>query len=174
MGSNLIEKLNETKDLIQQKLGENSTQKIKKLELEIHSLFLNCFFSTSERTGIVIFREELDFARRRLFDLASDAKKMSKIELFEKMFVEYKDTYSKPIKDEAEFIRNLPAFEKSKKSRGLENSNLQTLNIKQLQDIMGGVLELNKDGSIYFKPYKTKGLKLTLDQVSSSVRSRNC
>jgi predicted ATP-dependent endonuclease of OLD family len=139
-----------------------------KSNLSISRLFS---FSTSERTGIVIFKDELDFQRRRLLDIASTAKELDSMEIFHRAFINYKDTYSKPIKDEAEFIRNLLAYEKLKKSEGVKESEQSLLNMKQLEDIIGGVLELSSDGTIYFKPNKNKSLRLTMDQVSSSIRS---
>jgi hypothetical protein len=132
---------------------------------------VNNFFSTSERTGIVIFKDELDFQRRRLLDVASTAKELDSMEIFHRAFINYKDTYSKPIKDEAEFIRNLLAYAKLKRSKGVKESEQSLLNMKQLEDIIGGVLELSSDGTIYFKPNKNKSLRLTMDHVSSSIRS---
>jgi predicted ATPase len=129
------------------------------------------FFSTSERTGMVIFKDELDFSRRRLFDIASDMKQINHAELFNRIFVDYKDTYSKPIKDEAEFIRNLKAYEKIKKKDGIKDSEQSLLNMKQLEAIIGGILQLDDNGTVYFKPSKSGGLKLSMDQVSSSIRS---
>jgi predicted ATP-dependent endonuclease of OLD family len=135
------------------------------------SFYKNNFFSSSERTGIVMFKDELDFARRRLLDIASEGKRLNHFEIFERILVDYKDTYSRPIKNEAEFIRNLLAYEKLKKKDGIKESEQSLLNMKQLEDIIGGVLELSSDGTIYFKPNKNKSLRLTMDQVSSSIRS---
>lgn len=140
-------------------------------ESVFQSFYKNNFFSTSERTGIVIFKEELDFKRRQLLEFANKAKEVNHMELFNHFYMDYKDTYSKPIKDEAEFIRNLLAYAKLKRSKGVKESEQSLLNMKQLEDIIGGILELSSDGTIYFKPNKNKSLRLTMDHVSSSIRS---
>jgi ABC-type transport system involved in cytochrome c biogenesis ATPase subunit len=129
------------------------------------------FITTRERTGMVRFKEEIDFARRRLFDIASESKRFNQFEIFQQTLMDYKDTYPKPIQAEYEFIHNLQAYEKIKKKNGVKESEQSLLNMKQLEAIIGGVLELSSDGTIYFKPYENKSLKLSMDQVSSSIRS---
>jgi predicted ATPase len=126
------------------------------------------FISTSERTGMVVFKEEVDFNRRRYYFEARESKRINQ---FDRFLVEYKDTYLKPIGDEFEFIHNLQAYEKIKKKNGVKESEQSLLNMKQLEAIIGGVLVLSSDGTIYFKPYENKSLKLSMDRVSSSIRS---
>ena len=136
------------------------------VELLFDKYLTRPFISSAERTGAVIFRKELNFARNRLLEEMSRADK--DFDPMELLFKSYQD-YSAPIRINVDFIRKLESV--SKEDSFLIEQHPRILS--DLTDIIGGEYLAGSDDTIYFKPVKSgrKQLKLAMDESSSAVRS---
>ncbi len=121
------------------------------------------FISSAERTGAVIFRKELNFARNRLLEEMSRADK--DFDPMKLLFKSYQD-YSVPVQMNVDFIRKLENV--SREDSFLVENHPHILN--DFADIIGGEYIAGSDDTIYFKPER-KQLKLAMDESSSAVRS---
>ena len=121
------------------------------------------FIFSSERTGVTIFRRELDFARNRL--LEEMGRSDQKIDLRELLFKGYQ-RYPLSVEDDVEFTRQLQDVAKSKSFIAKEHPEVLT----DFADIIGGDYAVTQDDQLYYKPKGTK-LRLPMSQSSSSVRS---
>ena len=133
-------------------------------ELIFKNKIPKAFISSAERTGSAIFQKELDFTRNRLIDLIGDkSSKISPARLLSKFSAEYPI----PVKKNVDFIRDLPNV-----------TNKESLFLKQypdilnkFHDIIGGEYKVTKDGEVQYVPNKKRGVKLSLVESSSAVRS---
>ncbi len=121
------------------------------------------FISSAERTGAVIFRKELNFARNRLLEEMSRAD--SHIDPMELLFKSYQD-YSLPIQINVDFIRKLETISQKDSFLFTHHSHL----LSDFADIIGGEYLIGSNDTIYFKPRNTQ-LKLAMNETSSAVRS---
>ena len=121
------------------------------------------FIFSSERTGVTIFRRELDFARNRL--LEEMGRSDQKIDLRELLFKGYQ-RYPLSIEDDVEFTRQLQDVAKSKSFIAKEHPET----LEDFADIIGGDYAVTQDDQLYYKPKGTR-LRLPMGQSSSSVRS---
>ncbi len=121
------------------------------------------FISSAERTGAVIFRKELNFARNRLLEEMSRADR--DFDPMKLLFKSYQD-YSVPVQINVDFIRRLETI--SKEDSFLAENHPHILN--DFTDIIGGEYLIGNNDTIYFKPGRTQ-LKLAMDETSSAVRS---
>jgi len=125
----------------------------------------NPFIASSERTGAVIFRKELDFDRHRILEeIGKVGKKIDRAELFLK---DYED-YALPIKKNVEFINELRFQDISKKNSFILQEHSDVLN--DFADIIGGAYTITPNDELYYVP-KGKKVKLSIDESSSAVRS---
>jgi hypothetical protein len=125
----------------------------------------NPFIASSERTGAVIFRKELDFDRHRILEeIGKAGKKIDRAELFLK---DYED-YALPIKKNVEFINELRFQDISKKSSFILQEHNDVLS--DFADIIGGAYTITANDELYFVP-NGKKVKLSIDESSSAVRS---
>lgn len=125
----------------------------------------NPFIASTERTGAVIFRKELDFDRHRILEeMGKAGKKIDRVELFLK---DYGD-YALPIKKNVEFIRELRFQNISKKSSFILQKHSDVL--IDFADIIGGAYTITANDELYYVP-KGKKVKLSIDESSSAVRS---
>lgn len=125
--------------------------------------FPSPFISSAERTGVAIFRKELNFARNRaLEDLARTDKKMDPREILFKAH----QSYPQPVEDNVDFIRELE--ELTKRNSYIANEDPRVLD--NFSSIIGGEYTITRNDQLYYTPRGTR-LRLTMDQSSSAVRS---
>ena len=133
------------------------------IELLFDKYLPHPFIASAERTGAVIFRKELNFARNRLLEEMSRADR--DFDPMKLLFKSYQD-YSLPVKINVDFIRQLENV--SKEDSFLVENHPHILN--NFADIIGGEYVAGSNDTIYFKPER-KQLKLAMDESSSAVRS---
>ncbi len=125
--------------------------------------FPSPFISSAERTGVAIFRRELNFARNRaLEDLARTDKKMDP----RKILFKAHQSYPQPVEDNVDFIRQLEELTKRKSYIANEDPRL----LDYFSSIIGGEYTITRNDQLYYTPKGTR-LRLTMDQSSSAVRS---
>jgi len=122
------------------------------------------FIASAERTGAAIFRKELNFARNRLLEEMGQAN--NNINPMELLFKVYQD-YALPIKTNVDFTRQLETI--VKKSSFISENHPDVL--ADFADIIGGKYTVTRNDELYYEPKKGKGIKLSMDQSSSAVRS---
>ena len=125
--------------------------------------FPNTFISSAERTGVAIFRRELNFARNRLLEEMVQTEK--KIDPRELLFKAYQ-SYPQPIEDNAEFTRELEDIAKRESFITKEHPEI----LAEFADIIGGDYNIMENDQLYYIPNGTR-LKLTMVESSSAVRS---
>ena len=121
------------------------------------------FISSAERTGVAIFRKELNFARNRV--LEEMGRTDQKIDPREILFKAHQ-SYPQPIEDNVDFIRQLENIAKKKSFVAREHSEI----LEEFADIIGGEYAITENDQLHYTPKGTR-LKLTMDQSSSAVRS---
>ena len=121
------------------------------------------FISSAERTGVAIFRKELNFARNRLLEEMGRADQ--KADPRELLFKAYQN-YPKPLRDNVDFTRQLEDIGKRKSYIAKEHPEI----LEDFADIVGGSYAVTQNDQLYYVP-KGRRLKLAMDQSSSAVRS---
>ena len=121
------------------------------------------FISTAERTGVTIFRKELNFARNRVLEEMGRADQ--KIDPREILFKAYQ-SYPQPIEDNVNFIRQLEELAKRKSYIAKEDPEV----LENFAGIIGGEYTITQNDQLYYTPKGTR-LKLTMVESSSAVRS---
>ena len=121
------------------------------------------FISSAERTGVAIFRKELNFARNRV--LEEMGRTDQKIDPREILFKAHQ-SYPQPIEDNVDFIRQLEDITKRESFIAKEHPEV----LKEFADIIGGDYQISQNDQLHYTP-KGTGLKLAMDQSSSAVRS---
>ncbi len=121
------------------------------------------FIASAERTGLAIFRRELNFARNRL--LEEMGRSNPKIDPQDLLFKAYQ-SYPVPIEDNADFIRQLEDIAKRNSFLAKEHPEV----LDDFTDIIGGEYTITQDDQLYYTPKGTR-LKLTMVESSSAVRS---
>lgn len=130
-------------------------------EILLNDLFPNVFIASAERTGVAIFRKDLDFARNRMLDELGAKQDIDPFEFLNKVYT----AYALPVRDNVDFVRNLEDW--SKQDSYLEKEHPDILN--RFSEIIGGKYKVVR-GIIYFVP-KKGGRKLLMNESSSAVRS---
>ena len=126
-------------------------------------VFPNTFISSAERTGVAIFRRELNFARNRLLEeMVQTDEKIDPLELLFKVY----QSYPQPIEDDAEFIRELEDIAKRESFITKKHPEI----LAEFADIIGGDYNITENDQLYFIPTDSR-LKLTMGESSSAVRS---
>lgn len=121
------------------------------------------FISSAERTGVAIFRKELNFARNRLLEeMGRTDQKADPRELLLKAY----QNYPEPLRDNVDFARQLEDIAKSKSFIAREHPEI----LEDFADIIGGEYTITQNDQLYYIPKGTR-LKLTMVESSSSVRS---
>jgi len=126
-------------------------------------LFPRPFIASAERTGVAIFRNELNFARNRLLEELSQKDK--DVDPFELLTKEYKN-YALPVETNVDFTRKL---EKLARFSSFITENHPELLI-DFSQIIGGEYTVTRNDELYFIPMG-KRIKLSMDESSSGVRS---
>ena len=121
------------------------------------------FIASAERTGIAIFRKELNFARHRLLDEIAQVEQ--KIDPRQLLFKEYQN-YPSPIEANVKFSRQFEDIEKRKSFITKEHPEV----LEDFADIIGGDYSLLQNDRLYYKPKGTR-VWLTMVESSSAVRS---
>jgi AAA15 family ATPase/GTPase len=122
------------------------------------------FIASTERTGVAMFRRDLNFARNRLLDEMSQAGKDSNP--MELLFKVYQD-YPSPVEKNVSFTRELETIFK-KRSFIFEN---HPDILADFADIIGGEYTVSRDNELYYMPKNGKKVRLAMDESSSAVRS---
>ena len=133
------------------------------IEIIFSDAFPPPFISSAERTGVAIFRKELNFARNRLLEEMAQADK--NIDPRELLFKAYQ-SYPLPIETNVDFTRKLEDIEKRRSFIASEHPEL----LKEFADIIGGDYSITQNDQLYYISRET-GIRLTMDQSSSAVRS---
>ncbi len=121
------------------------------------------FIFSSERTGVSIFRKELDYARNRLLDEAGRANKEIDPR---QLLAEVYQSYPSPIGENVDFSRRLEDIAKNKSFIAKEHPEV----LEDFSDIVGGEYAITQNDQLYFIPKDTQ-TKLTMVESSSVVRS---
>ena len=121
------------------------------------------FIASAERTGISIFRRELNFARNRLLKEMERAD--PHIDLRELLSKAYQ-SYPYPIEADVDFMSELQDIAKSKSFIAKEHPEI----LEHFADIVGGTYAITSNDQLYYIPKGTRR-KLTMVESSSSVRS---
>ena len=138
------------------------------LEILFGKLLPRPFIVNAERTGVSIFKKELDFARNRLIDEASSRKDKDKNIDILGLLSRLGADYAMPVKHNIDFARGLENISKDTSFISREHPDV----LDDFSDIVGGKYIANKsDDTVYFKPNGGKSVKLTMDESSSAVRA---
>lgn len=122
---------------------------------------------STERTGAVTFKSELNLSKSALLDAATDIKPHDTIdpsELFRRLA---QSAYPLPVKDNVDFVNQL---------ENLKNPDSQLLKLceglfEDFKDLVGGEYRVDRSGVLTFLPSKMKGKGLRMGESSSAVRS---
>jgi predicted ATP-dependent endonuclease of OLD family len=155
----IVEK--EKRQLSNSTIGNVIARAIKRIIF--HPLFPRTFIASAERTGAVIFRKELIFARSHLLDYLWQAD--ASIDTRELLLKNYED-YALPIKQNVSFNQQLETM--VKKSSFIAENHPDIL--ADFADIIGGEYKVTQNDQLYYQP-KGKRIKLSMDESSSGVRS---
>ena len=128
----------------------------------IKPLVPDVYISSTERTGVVSFQRELDFTRNRLLELVGNKAKNVSASL---LFTEFHSDYPLPVRDNVDFIRNLPNIAGQEGVLASKHPEI----LSALTDIIGGKYKATKDGFVSYMP--ARGVKLRIAESSSSIRS---
>lgn len=132
------------------------------IEIIFSNFFPDPFMASAERTGVAIFRKELNFARNRLLEEMVQADNIDPRELLFNVY----QSYPLSIKDNVEFIRRLEDVAKNSSFIAQEHPDV----LEDFADIIGGEYDISQNDRLYFIPTGTR-LKLPMDASSSAVRS---
>lgn len=128
-----------------------------------NNVISECFIASAERTGAVIFKDELNFQKNTLLREVANADEINIENIVDKI---YNTNYALPVRRNIDFIRNLDSISKSEGQ--LYKQHPELLNI--FNEIVGGSYKIAKDG-IFYTPTSAKTVKLTIGESASSVRS---
>lgn len=132
-------------------------------ELLFSRVFKDCFIASAERTGAVIFKDELNVQKNTLLREVAQSEEIDIEDIVNKI---YNTSYALPVRRSIDFIRNLDSISK-------EDGELYKLHpeiIEEFQQIAGGTYKASKDG-LYYYPNMSKTTKLSIGESASSVRS---
>ena len=122
------------------------------------------FIASTERTGVAMFRNDLNFARNRLLDEMSQAgKDIDPRELFFKVYQDYPS----PVEQNVDFTRELETIFKRRSFISENHSDILT----DFADIIGGEYTVSRDNELHYVPKNGKKIRLAMDESSSAVRS---
>lgn len=132
-------------------------------ELYFSNIFKECFIASAERTGAVIFKDELNVQKNTLLREVAHADDIDLEDIMNKI---YNTAYALPVRRNIDFIRNLDSI--SKKDGELCKNHPEILS--EFQNIVGGTYKASKEG-LFFYPNTSKTTKLSIGESASSVRS---
>ena len=128
------------------------------------AVFPRPFIASAERTGVAIFRKDLNIARNRLLDeIVRTGKEFDPMKL---VFRTYLD-YALPVKTDAvEFARRLEDVAKEESFLSKQHPGV----LEDFSDIVGGEYTIESSDTVYFMPAGSRR-KLAMEESSSAVRS---
>ena len=132
-------------------------------EIYFSKIFKECFIASAERTGAVIFKDELNVQKNTLLREVAHADSIDLEDILNKI---YNTAYALPVRRNIDFIRNLDSI--SKEDSELYKNHPEI--ISEFQDMVGGTYKVSKEG-LFFYPISSKTTKLTIGESASSVRS---
>lgn len=122
-----------------------------------------CFIASAERTGAVIFKDELNFQKNTLLREVANAEEINIEDIVDKI---YTTNYALPVRRNIDFIRNLDSISKGEGELCQQHPELLDI----FNEIVGGTYKVSKDG-IFYSPASARATKLTIGESASSVRS---
>lgn len=131
-------------------------------EIIFSNTFSNIFIASAERTGAVIFKNELNIKQNALI---KEVVRSPDVDLNQILNSIYNSNYALPVERNIDFIREL---ENIAKKESFISKHFPDL-LKDFADIIGGEYKVGKDG-LYYIP-KSGRVKLSMGESSSSVRS---
>ena len=132
-------------------------------EIIFSPIFPTPFIVSAERTGVAIFREELNFARNRLLkEISQVDEQLDPRELLRRSY----EGYPSPVEANAEFTRRLGVIEKEKSFLAKKHPEV----LERFADIIGGEYRMTRNSKLYFVP-KGKRIRLSIHESASAVRS---
>ena len=132
-------------------------------ELLFSKVFKDCFIASAERTGAVIFKDELNVQKNTLLREVAQSEEIDIEDIVNKI---YNTSYALPVRRSIDFIRNLDSISKVDG----ELFKLHPEIIEEFQEIAGGTYKASKEG-LYYYPNMSKTTKLSIGESASSVRS---
>ncbi|MDY6993027.1 MAG: hypothetical protein SVR94_10560 [Pseudomonadota bacterium] len=111
-----------------------------------------CFLLPSERAGLNLFFKELSSIRNRLLHHAQK----DDIDPMEVLKDIVKSRYAEPISDYIQFLNDMTTLRKQKK----EDFRAQAQKIQK--GILGGKYDVDRQGDVYFFPYRSNNKKMPL------------
>jgi len=137
------------------------------VEKVFSKLLPEVFIASAERTGATIFQKELDLARNRLIDsIGGDSTPQTHMDFF-KIAQQISKDYALPVKMDIDFIRAIESFSKEESELSQTHPDI----LADFHDIIGGEYKAIKNQGIYFIPKSSRGVRLTMGESSSAVRS---
>ncbi|WP_310643559.1 AAA family ATPase [Limnohabitans sp.] len=124
--------------------------------------------TSAERTGVAIFRKELDMARTRMIKALHqvDSKEFKK-NPFQTVFKAAMDAdYAWPVEDNVEFIRQLEDIDKRTGKLAEDNPEL----LQVFDAIIGGSYKVVKN-QLFFQAKGAAKQRFTMNEASSSIRA---
>lgn len=132
-------------------------------EIYFFGIFKECFIASAERTGAVIFKDELNVQKNTILREVAHADDIDLEDIMNKI---YNTSYALPVRRNVDFIRNLDSI--SKNDSELYKTHPEI--IAEFQNIVGGTYKASKEG-LFFYPENSKTTKLSIGESASSVRS---
>jgi len=120
-----------------------------------------CFLLPSERAGLNLFFKELSSIRNRLLHHAQK----DNIDPMEVLKDIVKSRYAEPISDYIQFLNDMTTLRKQKK----EDYRVRAQEIQK--GILGGKYDVDRQGDVYFFPYRSNTKKMPLHFTSSTVKT---
>lgn len=124
------------------------------------------FIVSVERTGAIMFQSELNLAKNRLIDLASEVSSPNAIltpsQVLERV---YGSGYPLPVRDNVNFINSLANVQTGQSDLIKSDQGI----LDDFEDLIGGSYSL-RNNVVYFVPRKTR-VRLQMSESSSAVRS---
>jgi len=133
------------------------------IDLLFSDSFPNPFITSAERTGVTVFRKELNFARKHLLERMKQANKNI---IYRDLLSKAYQNYPQPIEENADFIGRLEDVAKRKSFITKEHPEL----LRSFSNIIGGDYSVAPNDQLYFIP-KGQRLRLTMVESSGAVRS---
>lgn len=138
------------------------------LEAVLSPYIPNVFMVSTERTGAVAFKDELNLTKNKIVQVLTKMESGKEKNLHPGKLLEavYKRGYALPVENNVEFANRFNSME-GRTSAFIEANPELALDF---QNIAGGRYETDKDGVTRFEPQGMK-IKLALSEASSAARS---
>lgn len=138
------------------------------LEAVLSPYLPNVFMVSTERTGAVAFKEELNLTKNKIVTLLTKFESGKEMNLHPGQLIEavYKRGYPLPVESNVQFVNRFGSLE-GRTSEFLENHPEL---VADFENIAGGKYETDKEGVTRFSPHGMK-VKLQLSEASSAARS---